>query len=187
MKYLVLFDLGQKRIVSSFNSRTEAIEKINATTRMADDVIYSITEDSENKFTIYFKDGTPATLRIVKSEDENPLGYYHMDFYYFMTKLRNILIARRIAKQNELKEQARNKKMKRRARSDAFGMILAGLACILAGFALAAIVLVPAGMAWQFAGLGSMALLGLVATIRGSYILINPKSRFKKLEKYAKA
>lgn len=187
MKYLVLLDLGQKRIVSSFSSRKSAIEKINASTRMADDVIYSITEDSDNKFTIYFKDGTPATLRIVKSEDENPLGYYHMDLYYFMTKLRNVLIARRIAKQNELKEEMRTQKMKRRARSDAFGMILAGLACILAGFALASIILVPAGMAWQFAGLGSMALLGLFATIRGSYFLINPKARIKRLEKFAKA
>lgn len=186
MKYLVLFDLGQKHIVDVFASRKEAIEKINAATRMADDVIYSITEDSENKFTIYFNDGTPATLRLVKSQDSNPLGYYRMDFYYFMTKLRNVLIARRIAKQNEFKEKERTLKMKRRARSDAFGMILGGLACILAGFALAAIVLVPAGMAWQFAGLGSMALLGLVVTIRGSYILINPRSRFKRLEKYAK-
>jgi hypothetical protein len=42
-------------------------------------------------------------------------------------------------------------------------------------------------MAWQFAGLGSMALLGLVSTIRGSYILINPKSRYKKIEKFANA
>ena len=186
MKDLVLFDLGKKRIVDVFASRTEAIEMINRATRMADDVIYSITEDSENKFTIYFNDGTPATLQLVKSEDTNPLGYYHMDLYYFMTKLRNVLIARRVAKQNEFKEKERAIKMKRRARSDAFGMILGGLAAILAGFALAAIVLVPAGMAWQFAGLGSMALLGLVMTIRGSYILINPKSRFKRLEKFAK-
>jgi hypothetical protein len=186
MKYLVLFDYCQKKIVHGFWTRKAAVEKINQATQMADDVIMSVAEERRNRYVIIFNDGTIAKLHIVRSVDVNPLGYYHMDLCYFMTKIRNSMIACRMARQNGIRAKQRERIAKSRARTDALVMILIGLASILAGFTLAMAAMRPEATVWQFAGLGCLALIGLSMTLRGSYILINPKYRLKRTEKYVK-
>lgn len=186
MKYLVLFDYDQKKIVHGFWSRKAAIEKINRATEMADDVIMSVAEERRNRYVIIFNDGTVAKLHIVRSIDVNPLGYYHMDLCYFMTKVRNGMIARRTARQNDIRAKQRERIVKNRARTDALVMILIGLASILAGFTLAMMAMKPEVTVWQFAGLGCLALIGLSMTLRGSFILVFPKFRVKRFDKRAK-
>jgi hypothetical protein len=136
MKYLLLFDYGQKRIMCSFWSRKKLIEKINYATEMADDVIESLTEESRNKYALVFKDNTAAKLRIVRSEDLHPLGYYYMDFYYFMTKLRNQMLAKRTAERNALQAKRRNQKRRLRQTLTMFAI---GLVSIATGFVLVAL------------------------------------------------
>ena len=190
MKYLILFNLGQKRLVTKVSSWDAAVDYINTCTDMADDVILSIVKTDENEYKVTFLDHTAAKLRIVKAlEGKCPLGYYAVDLGYIFAKIRNHLLAQKISQENEARRHQRNivkeSKYTKGARYDALGIVLVGLACMLAGFAAMILFLTPLDNTWLYAAYIAVVALGLAITLRGSFLFIWPKKLVLKREKRA--
>lgn len=169
MKYLILFELGKKRFVQAFSSKNAAIKAINSYTELADDVISSINDLDDDKYSVIFSDDSRATFKIQPSKDEAILGYYPADLARIFEKIRAILLKRKEAEEKvalavEVKEKRRK----------AVRLTMLGIAIMLAGFAMATLAFSPDGAAWQFAAMGSLILLGLTSTVRGGYKIARP-------------
>ncbi|MDO4730485.1 MAG: hypothetical protein Q4A96_04815 [Candidatus Saccharibacteria bacterium] len=189
MRYLILFDLGQKRYAKKLSSRKAAIDYINFCTQKHDDVIRSIVNEEDNSFRVTFEDNTQAKFRIIKSVDGCSLGYYEVDLYKIFSKIRNRILAEKTIEGNKNREQERSRIIKKsfakKARMNALGLVLVGIACVLGGFAVMALLLTPNDSVWIYVVYMAVVALGLALTLRGSYQFIWPKKSIEKREKRA--
>ena len=181
MRYLILFDLGQKRYAKKLSSRKAAIDYINFCAQKHDDVIRSIVKEEDNSFR--------AKFRIIKSEDGCSLGYYEVDLYKIFSKIRNRILAEKTIEGNKNREQERSRIIKKsfakKARLNALGLVLIGIACVLGGFATMTLLLTPNDSVWIYVVYMAVVALGLALTLRGSYQFIWPKKSIEKREKRA--
>jgi len=174
MKYLILFELGKKRFVQSFVTKNSAIKAINDYTKLSDDVIDSISKLEKDKYELVFEGGDRAIFRIVRSKDENVLGYYPADLGRIFAKLRSILLQRREKMAIENKK-IKNEKLKNRL--EALVMVMAGLAIIMGGFSLTSMAFAFESQAWRYASMGALIALGIASTIRGVYFVVKPSPK----------
>lgn len=189
MRYLILFDLEQKRYAKKFSSKKAAIDYINFCTSSSDDVIKSIVKENENVYKISFSDNAIARFRIIRRKDGCPLAYYEIELSRIFAKIRNRILAERTMLKNELSEKEREKistkKFKLRARLNAIALVLSGISIILTGFAIMVLVLTPSDSVWLYVGYMALVIFGIALTLRGSYIFIFPKKQVQKIEKRA--
>lgn len=189
MRYLILFDLGQKRYAKKLSSRKAAIYYINFCAQKHDDVIRSIVKEEDNSFRVTFDDDTQAKFRIIKSADGCSLGYYEVDLYKIFSKIRNRILAKKTIEGNKDREEERNRLVKKsfakKARLNALALVLIGTSCVLGGFATMTLILTPSDSVWIYVVYMAVVVLGLALTLRGSYQFIWPKKSIEKREKRA--